>query len=179
MQKKRQRMDIQLRSRIKKITTLIFDVDGVFTDATLIVGESDVQRVFNVRDGYAVQIAARMGYRLAVITGGKQESIKKRLTGLGVKDVFYGVGTDKKLEVFDKYLADNNLTEDEILYMGDDLPDYEIFTQRNVLSTCPADAVNEIKQVSKYISPINGGRGAVRDVIEMIMKAQKKWMVVF
>lgn len=171
-------MDIQVSSRIKKITTFIFDVDGVFTDASLIVGENDVQRVFNVRDGYAVQVAARLGYRIAVITGGKQESILRRLTGLGVQDVFIAVPTDKKLEVFDKFLADNNLTAEEILYMGDDLPDYEIMTQRKVLATCPTDAVEEVRQACKYISPINGGRGAVRDVIELVLKAQKKWMLV-
>ena len=93
-------MDIQLKSKLSKITTFVFDVDGVFTDATLIVGESDVQRIFNVRDGYAVQIAVKSGYRMAVISGGKQKSIATRLSGLGIQDVYLSVATDKKLLVF-------------------------------------------------------------------------------
>ena len=172
-------MDTKLKIKLAEITTFIFDVDGVFTDATLSVGEDDVHRVFNVRDGYAVQIAIKSGYNMAVISGGKQKSIATRLGGLGIKDIFLSVGTDQKLPVFEKYLKEKNLRQEEVLYIGDDIPDYLLLSNTNVLACCPADAVEEVKLVSNYISPISGGRGAVRDVIELVMKAQNKWMKVF
>jgi 3-deoxy-D-manno-octulosonate 8-phosphate phosphatase (KDO 8-P phosphatase) len=172
-------MDIKLKAKLSKITTFVFDVDGVFTDATLLVGEGDVQRVFNVRDGYAVQIAIKSGYRMAVISGGKQKSIATRLSGLGVQDVYLSVGTDQKLPTLQKYMSEKGLNEEEILFIGDDIPDYLLMTSTRVLSCCPADATQEVKNVSDYISPIVGGRGAVRDVIELVMKAQGKWMKVF
>ena len=172
-------MDIQLKSKLSKITTFVFDVDGVFTDATLIVGESDVQRIFNVRDGYAVQIAVKSGYRMAVISGGKQKSIATRLSGLGIQDVYLSVATDKKLLVFQEYIALNNLQEEEILFIGDDIPDYLLMKNTKVLACCPADATEEVKSICDFITPNFGGKGAVRDVIELIMKAQNKWMKAF
>lgn len=172
-------MDIKLKSKLRKITTFVFDVDGVFTDATLLVGESDVQRIFNVRDGYAVQIAVKSGYRMAVISGGKQKSIATRLSGLGVQEVYLSVGTDQKLSVFKEYIAKNYLQEEEILFIGDDIPDYLLMKNTKVLACCPADAIEEVKGICDFITPNIGGRGAVRDVIELVMKAQDKWMKVF
>ena len=172
-------MDIKLKSKLNKITTFVFDVDGVFTDATLLVGESDVQRIFNVRDGYAVQIAVKSGYRMAVISGGKQKSIATRLSGLGVQDVYLSVGTDQKLPVFQEYIAKYNLQEEEILFIGDDIPDYLLMKNTKVLACCPADATEEVKGICDFITPNIGGKGAVRDVIELVMKAQNKWMKVF
>lgn len=172
-------MDIKLKSKLSKITTFIFDVDGVFTDATLLVGEDDVQRVFNVRDGYAVQIAFKSGYRMAVISGGKQKSIATRLSGLGIHDIFLSVGTDQKLPVFQKYISERELEEEEVLFIGDDIPDYLLMKTTKVLACCPADATEEVKSISDYISPVSGGNGAVRDVIELVMKAQGKWMKIF
>ncbi|MCP9763083.1 KdsC family phosphatase [Lacihabitans soyangensis] len=172
-------MDIKLKSKLSKITTFVFDVDGVFTDATLLVGESDVQRVFNVRDGYAVQIAVKSGYRMAVISGGKQKSIATRLSGLGIQDVYLSVGTDQKLSVFQEYIAKNNLQEEEVLFIGDDIPDYLLMKNTKVLACCPADATEEVKGICDFITPNIGGKGAVRDVIELVMKAQNKWMKVF
>jgi 3-deoxy-D-manno-octulosonate 8-phosphate phosphatase (KDO 8-P phosphatase) len=172
-------MDIKLKSKLSKITTFVFDVDGVFTDATLIVGESDVQRIFNVRDGYAVQIAVKSGYRMAVISGGKQKSIATRLSGLGIQDVYLSVATDKKLLVFQEYIALNNLQEEEILFIGDDIPDYLLMKNTKVLACCPADATEEVKGICDFITPNIGGKGAVRDVIELVMKAQNKWMKAF
>jgi 3-deoxy-D-manno-octulosonate 8-phosphate phosphatase (KDO 8-P phosphatase) len=172
-------MEIKLKAKLRKITTFVFDVDGVFTDSTLIVGETDTQRVFNVRDGYAVQMAAKSGYKLAVISGGKQTSIRTRLSGIGIRDIFLSVGTDQKLDVFQKYLSENSIAEDEVLYIGDDIPDYLLMKATKVLSCCPADAMEEVKAICDYISPISGGKGAVRDVLELVMKAQGKWMKVF
>lgn len=172
-------MDIKLKSRLTKITTMIFDVDGVFTNATLTIGDTDVTRTFNVRDGYAVQMAAKAGYNLAAITGGKQDSILTRLNSIGIKNVFHKVGTNGKLVTYDKYLKQFNLAEEETLYVGDDIPDYLLMSDRNVLSMCPADAVDEVKAVCGYISPFRGGDGVVRDVIELVMKAQNTWMKQF
>lgn len=170
---------LRWHARLKQITTFVFDVDGVFTDGTLLVGAHDVQREFSVRDGYAVQMALKNGFRVAVISGGKQESIRTRLSGLGIPDVFLSVGTAQKPEVMAKYLAQYALQAEEVLYMGDDLPDYLVMKQFPVLSACPADAVAEVKEESHYISPKKGGDEAVRDVIEMVLKAQNKWMKVF
>jgi 3-deoxy-D-manno-octulosonate 8-phosphate phosphatase (KDO 8-P phosphatase) len=172
-------MDIKLRSRLGKIKTFIFDVDGVFTDATLVVSDHDVTRIFNVRDGYAVQMASKAGYNLAAITGGKQDSIKSRLTSLGIKDVYHKIGTANKLETFDKYIAKYNLKIEEAIYVGDDIPDYLLMSERNVLSMCPADAVDEVKAVCDYVSKIKGGKGVVREVIEMVMKTQNTWLKQF
>lgn len=172
-------MDETIHNRLRKITTLIFDVDGVFTNATLVVGANDITRTFNVRDGYAVQMAAKAGYNLAAITGGKQDSIKSRLKAIGMQDVFYKISTDGKLATYDAYLKQLNLKEEETLYVGDDIPDYLLMSRRNVFSACPADAVSEVKAVCSYVSPVVGGAGVVRDVIELVMKTQNKWLTHF
>ena len=173
-------MDIKLKSQLRKITTFIFDVDGVLTDATIIaLRGGELARVFNVKDGYALGKAIRSGFRIAIISGGKEESIRERLSLLGIKDIFLGVNTDKKLSVFDKYIADNNISADETVFMGDDLPDWEIMKHRDVLSACPADAVEEIIEIAAFNSTRKGGDCAVREVIELVMKEQGKWMKIF
>lgn len=172
-------MDIRLRSRLANITTFVFDVDGVFTDATLIVSENDVQRTFNVRDGYAIQMALKQGYNIAVITGGKQQSIATRLHGLGIKDVFLNAGTDQKLEVYNGYLEKNNIEAAHTVFVGDDIPDYLVMKDTETLAACPFDAVEEVQAIADYISDKCGGDGVVRDVIELVMKAQDKWLKVF
>lgn len=172
-------MQKDLIERIKNVKTLIFDVDGVFTDASLLVGETDVQRVFNVRDGYAVAMCRKAGYKMAIITGGKQKSIETRLKGLGIEDVFLKVPTDKKLEIFDAFIQKNKLKEEEVLYVGDDIPDLLLMQARNIVKVCPADAVDEVLEIADYISPKIGGRGVVRDAIELVMKIQGTWLTVF
>lgn len=172
-------MNIKLKSKISKIKAFVFDVDGVFTESSIIIGDHDVFRIFNVKDGYALQMALKAGYKIAIISGGKQQSIHTRLRGLGVHDIFLSVGTDKKLEVYDQYIKDNDLLESETLFIGDDIPDYLVMKNRDCLSCCPADAVNEVLDLVDYISPVLGGRGAVRDVIELVMKAHGKWLQVF
>jgi len=173
-------MDIKLKSKLRKITTFIFDVDGVLTDATVIaLRGGELARIFNVKDGYAMGKAVRSGYRIAIISGGKEESIRERLSPFGILDIFLGVSTDKKLSVFDQFLIDNNLSADETVFMGDDLPDWEIMKHRDVLSACPADAIDEIKEVAIYTCEKNGGKGAVREVIELVMKEHNKWMKIF
>ena len=162
------------RELLMHINTFIFDYDGVLTDGIVILmNNGDALRTANVRDGYAMQLAIKKQYRLAIISGGYSESMMKRFESLNIEDVFLGV--DKKIEIFDNYLKQYQLKPENVLYMGDDIPDYEIMLRAGV-PTCPADAAEEIKAVSKYISHFNGGRGCVRDVIEQVLKIQGKWM---
>jgi 3-deoxy-D-manno-octulosonate 8-phosphate phosphatase (KDO 8-P phosphatase) len=172
-------MDIKLKSQIARIKAFVFDVDGVFTDARLIVTDDGVDRIFNVRDGYAVVMAIKAAYKMAVISGGKQENIRTRLGGLGIDEIHLAVSTDGKPKVFKELLEKWALKEDEILFIGDDIPDLLLMKNFNVLSACPADAEPEVLDVVNYISPINGGMGAVRDVIKLVMKQQGKWMKFF
>jgi 3-deoxy-D-manno-octulosonate 8-phosphate phosphatase (KDO 8-P phosphatase) len=160
--------------KLKNIKAFILDVDGVLTNGEITVAENgDQMRHFNVKDGYAISHAVKSGYYIAVISGGHSRGVITRLNTLGVKDVFLGIS--HKLEVFERVLVDMKLNPEEILYMGDDIPDLDIM-QRVGLPTCPADACEEVKAVAAYISPIVGGRGCVRDVIEKVLKIQDQWM---
>ncbi|MBK7214592.1 MAG: HAD-IIIA family hydrolase [Bacteroidales bacterium] len=162
------------REKLSRITTFIFDYDGVLSDGTIILmSNGEALRTANVKDGYAIQLAMKKGYRIAIISGAYSESVQKRFDTLKVSDVFLGV--ERKIEVFEQYLKDHSLEVDEILYMGDDIPDYEIMRKAGV-PTCPADAAEEIKSLATYISHHTGGKGCVRDVIEQVMKVQGKWM---
>lgn len=157
----------------EQIDTLIFDVDGVLTDSqVLVLEEGKLLRRMNVRDGYALKQAVRQGLRVIVITGGKSEGVKIRLQNLGVQDVYLNV--QDKLEVYDEIVDLYDLDEGKILYMGDDLPDYDVM-RRVGLPCCPANASHEIKKIAQYISPVNGGEGCARDVIEKVLRLQKKW----
>lgn len=160
---------------LNQINTFIFDVDGVLTDGKLYVrSDGELERVMNVKDGYALKTAMDMGYHLCIISGGKNEGVRKRLEGLGIKDIFLGVG--QKTEILKEYMQTYGLQAEQIVYMGDDIPDYEVM-QMVGMPCCPQDAVMEIKSVSKYISHKNGGNGAVRDILEQVMKVQGKWIL--
>lgn len=166
----------ELIQQLKKINHFIFDVDGVLTDGTLgSLASGEMFRTFHVRDGYAFERAVNAGYRICIITGGNQEGVAKRMQYLKIKDLYMGSGGKSKLSIYEKYISENNIQEEEILYMGDDLPDLEVLARPDILSTAPKDAIKEIKKVCKYISTKKGGKGAVREVIEMVMKAQNKW----
>jgi 3-deoxy-D-manno-octulosonate 8-phosphate phosphatase (KDO 8-P phosphatase) len=159
--------------QFKEVKTFIFDVDGVLTNSQVLVTESGEQlRTMNIKDGYAIKKAVRAGYRVCIITGGSSEGVVKRLEGLEVKDIFWGV--KDKIEVFLSYVRSNQVETSTILYMGDDLPDYQVMRLVG-LPTCPADAAQEILEVSQYVSPKNGGQGAVRDVIEKVLKLNNQW----
>ena len=158
-----------------KITTFIFDVDGVLTDGSVqSFANGEHARSFYIKDGYALEKAIQSGYNIIIISGGFEEGVKNRLKFLGIKDIFLGV--KDKLELYNNFTLDKKIDKDQILYMGDDIPDYKMLKLVG-LPTCPADAVDDIKPVCKYISPFPGGRGAVRDVIEKVMKAQGKWLI--
>lgn len=162
------------KETLKKINTLIFDYDGVLTDGTVLTTENGEQlRTGHVRDGYALHLALKNGYNIAIISGGTSNSINKRLETLNLNDVFIGVSN--KVETFNKYLEQKNVDKSQVLYMGDDIPDYKVM-QLAGLAVCPADAAEEIKSISKYISSYKGGHGCVRDIIEQLMRIQGTWM---
>ncbi len=165
---------MNLLSLFKPITTFVFDVDGVLTDGTLFLfpGGEMVRRM-SIKDGYALQLAVKQGYRVIIISGGFSELVKERLLKLGVTEVFMKVA-DKK-QVLADYAAANKINWNEILFMGDDIPDQEVMEQEGLLACCPADAVEEIKAVCQYISTYTGGAGCARDVIEKTMKLNGKW----
>lgn len=158
---------------LPKITTLIFDIDGVLTDGSVtIMPDGHLLRTLNARDGFALQLAVKKGLRIAIITGGKSFMVKERLESLGVQDIF--LSSRDKLKVLSDYVKRQHLSMEEILYMGDDLPDYEVMSKVGV-PVCPNDAAYEILEISKYISEKNGGKGAVRDVIEKVLRAKNLW----
>lgn len=157
----------------KKITTFVFDVDGVLTDGNLLVMPDGLMvRSMNIKDGYALQLAVKCGYNVIVISGGTSAEVKVRLNKLGVVHVWTQV-EDKKV-ILENFVRENNLQQGEVLFMGDDIPDYDVMNFSG-LPCCPADAAVEIKQISKYISPLRGGNGCARDVIEKVMKLRGDW----
>ncbi|MEI6346940.1 MAG: HAD hydrolase family protein [Bacteroidota bacterium] len=164
---------INYKEALIDITTIMFDFDGVLSDGKVFVMPDGEQlRMSSVRDGYALQLAVKKGFRVVIISGGRSESMMKRFAALNVSDVFLGVSNKK--EVFEKYLLDNQLTTNEVLYMGDDIPDYEVMKLARI-ATCPANASEEIKAISHYISKYNGGEGCARDIIEQVLKIHQKW----
>lgn len=159
---------------LKKIKALAFDVDGVLSRQTIVLHPSgEPMRTVNIKDGYAIQLAVKMGLHVAIITGGRSEAVRKRYEGLGVPDVYLGCAV--KITTYDAFLEKYGLRDEEVLYMGDDIPDYEVLA-RCGCPCCPSDAVPEIRSVSLYISHYAGGEGCGRDVIEQVLRAQHKWM---
>jgi len=157
----------------KKITTFIFDVDGVLTDGTVLLLENGLQaRRMHIKDGFALQMAIKNGYRILIVSGGNSPEVIQRLDKLGITDVHMSI-LDKKIFI-DEYIINNKLNPEEVLYMGDDLPDLPAMNAVG-LSCCPADAVSEVRNIAKYISPVNGGLGCVRDVIEKVLKENDCW----
>ena len=161
-------------AEFKRVTTFIFDIDGVLTDSTVLVLENGLQaRRMNIKDGLGLQMALKNGFNVVAISGSYSEPVIQRLKKLGIEEVQMSV-RDKKNFVED-YITKNNVSWEEILYMADDLPDIALMKKVG-LPCCPADAVPEILELSKYISPVNGGFGCVRDVIEKVLKVQDKWI---
>lgn len=157
----------------KSITTFIFDIDGVMTDGTVLALENGVQaRRMSIKDGFAIQMALKNGYRVQIISGGNSPEVKDRLEKLGVKNIAMSV-LDKKT-FLEEFINTNQLKKEELLYMGDDLPDIPAMSVVG-LPCCPADAVNEVKEAAQYISPLRGGDACVRDVIEKVLKLNDHW----
>ena len=159
--------------QFKEITTFIFDVDGVLTNGEVIVTEEGkLLRKMSIRDGYAMKQAIEEGYRIDVITGGKSEGVKIRLQNLGITDIYTGIRD--KLEAYEEFISKYEINPDQILYMGDDLPDYPVMRKVG-LPTCTRNAAPEIVSQAKYISAYECGQGCVRDVIEKVMRLQGNW----
>lgn len=156
-----------------QIKVLFLDVDGVLTDGSVLLTEQGEQlRRFSIKDGYAIQLGIKRGLRIAAISGGKSQGVLHRLRGLGVEDVFLGIAD--KLTLMREVILRYDVALAEVGFMGDDIPDLECLEQVG-LPMCPQDAVEEVKAVAHYVSPKKGGEGCVRDVIEKILKLQKKW----
>ncbi|MEO6069354.1 MAG: HAD hydrolase family protein [Chitinophagaceae bacterium] len=157
----------------KPVTTFVFDIDGVFTDGNIILLQDGLQaRQMNVKDGLALQMALKNNYQVVIISGGYSEPVLNRFRYLGVAHVFLAI--KNKAVFLDQFFEEHNISWDHVLYMGDDLPDISVL-QKSGLACCPADAVREVKEVSTYISPFNGGYGCVRDVIEKVLKLNDHW----
>ena len=164
---------MNLLSHFKSIKLFVLDVDGVLTDGSLLVlNDGQMARSMNIKDGYALQLAIKKGYKILVISGGTSEAVKNRLEKLGISDVI--MSAVNKKEVLIKYVTVYGFSWPQVLYMGDDIPDL-VPMQMAGLACCPYDAVPEIKALSHYISPISGGKGCVRDVIEKVMKLNNDW----
>lgn len=165
--------DKSYKEYLEHITTFIFDVDGVLTDGTVtIMTNGDMLRRMNIKDGYALKTAKDAGFNICIISGGTNLGVQKRLEGLGITDIY--LGAHNKIDQYNAYLEANNISADQVLYMGDDIPDVPVMKLVG-LATCPQDAAPEVKALCKYISHRNGGKGAVRDIIEQVMKVQDKW----
>jgi 3-deoxy-D-manno-octulosonate 8-phosphate phosphatase (KDO 8-P phosphatase) len=164
---------MNILSLFKTITTFIFDIDGVLTDGTVLVLDNGLQaRRMHIKDGLALQMAIKNGYRVLIVSGGNSPQVGQRLEKLGITDVHMSV-LDKKKFILE-YMATQQLDRQQVLYMGDDLPDLPVM-QVVGLPCCPADAVNEIKEAVVYISPLNGGLACVRDVIEKVLRLNDHW----
>lgn len=159
---------------LPQITTFIFDVDGVLTNGkVLITSQGEMYREMDTKDGYALKCALLQGYKICVISGGTNEGVRNRLKALGIYDIY--LGAHHKQEPYQDLLDSYNLSPNEILYMGDDVPDIEVMKQV-ALGTCPADAVIDVKNMADYVSPKKGGEGCVRDIIEQTLRVQGKWL---
>ncbi len=170
-------MEISYKELMPNITTFIFDVDGVLTDGGIsIFPDGELIRKMDTKDGYALKTAVKMGYHVCIITGGTNKAVELRLNGLGISDIY--LGAHNKIEQLEDFLDTYNIPKENVLYMGDDIPDLPVM-QIVGLPACPNDAVPEIQQISKYISQKKGGKGCVRDVIEQVLKVQDKWHTSF
>lgn len=158
---------------LKNIQNIILDLDGVLTDGTVLVSESGEQlRSMSIKDGYAIQLAAKMGFRLWVISGGNTQTVTGRLQKLGFQEIHIGV--KDKVETIESLLKKYDTTWDVSLFMGDDIPDLSAM-RKSLIAACPYDAAIEVKQIAHYISERKGGEACVRDVIEQVMRSQNKW----
>ncbi|WP_010135394.1 KdsC family phosphatase [Ochrovirga pacifica] len=166
-------MDKSYKELLNNIKAFIFDVDGVLTDGTVTVfPDGELVRKMNIKDGYALKSAIDAGYPVCIISGGSNEAVKTRLKNLGLTDVYLGV--HDKIETYYQILDMYQLKPEDVVYMGDDIPDYPVM-EKVGLPCAPQDAAAEIKGIAKYISHKKGGEGCARDIIEQVMKVQNKW----
>lgn len=166
---------LNFKQKLNKVNTLIFDVDGVLTDGKVLVMENgEVVRNMFSKDGYAIQLAVKKKYNIVIISGGNNKAVKNILERSGVQHIF--INQHDKLQCYKDFIYSNEISDEQVLYMGDDLPDYEVMSRVGV-ATCPNDSAPEIKAICSYISPKNGGEGCVRDIIEQVMRLQGTWEI--
>ncbi|WP_424494005.1 KdsC family phosphatase [Salinimicrobium sp. GXAS 041] len=167
-------MEKSYKEFLSQITTFIFDVDGVLTDGSIQISTNgELLRTMNIKDGFAMKHAREQGYTICIISGGKNEGVRHRLKGLGITDIY--LGCPDKVEQMEEFFDIYEIAPENVLYMGDDLPD--LYSMKLIgLPCCPQDAASEIKEISNYVSHKKGGKGCVRDVIEQVMKVQGKWI---
>jgi 3-deoxy-D-manno-octulosonate 8-phosphate phosphatase (KDO 8-P phosphatase) len=160
------------KEKLNDIKAFVFDVDGVFSENVILDSTGDMMRFMNVKDGFAVKTAIDKGFKIGIITGGFSKSVIKRFSDLGVEDII--INSKNKVDDYKIFCQKNKLKPEEIVYMGDDIPDYESM-KLSGLAVCPADAVEEIQSISHYVSDKEGGKGCVRDIIEQVLRAQSRW----
>lgn len=166
-------METNYKEKLKKIKVFVFDVDGVLTNGDLFIfPNGKLVRKMNAKDGYALKLAMKKGYEIAIITGGREKEIEERLSKLGVKYIF--LNSHNKINVMNDFLQNHNFNKEDIMYMGDDIPDIEVLKYVG-FSCCPNDAVTDVKNICNYISSKKGGKGCVRDVIEQTLRVTDKW----
>lgn len=159
---------------LQQVKAVIFDVDGVLSAETITLSaEGEPLRTVNIKDGYAIQLAVKMGLRVVILTGATTDAVRLRYERLGVEDIYMGCAV--KIKTYDEFLAKYRLTDREVVYMGDDVPDLEIL-RRVGCPVCPQDACPDVKEVCLYVSPWRGGMGCGRDVLEQTLRAQGKWL---
>ena len=159
---------------LSKIRAVVFDLDGVLSSETISLGvDGTPLRTVNIKDGYAIQLAMKMGLRVAILSGCKIEAVRKRYEGLGMEDIYLGAAV--KVKIYDDFIAKYGFSDDEVMFMGDDIPDLEVM-RRVGCAVCPKDACPEVKAVSRYVSDRCGGQGCGRDVLEQVLRAQGKWL---
>ena len=159
---------------LTKIRAIIFDLDGVLSSETIVLAvDGTPLRTVNIKDGYAIHLAMKMGLRIAILSGCKIEAVRKRYEGLGMQDIYLGAAV--KIQIYDEFLKKYGLKDDEVMFMGDDIPDLEVM-RRVGCPVCPADACTEVRELSLYVSQRKGGMGCGRDVIEQTLRAQDKWL---
>ena len=166
-------MDKNFKELPPAVKGFAFDIDGVLSTQTVPMSADGIpMRTANIKDGYVLQLAVKLGYKIAIITGGKSDAIKKRYEGLGITDIYMGQAT--KMGAYTEWRDANALNDNEILYMGDDIPDLPILKTVGV-ATCPSDACTDVKEVCRYISPFKGGECCVRDVVEQVLRSKGQW----
>jgi 3-deoxy-D-manno-octulosonate 8-phosphate phosphatase (KDO 8-P phosphatase) len=164
---------MNFKERLNEIRAFVFDLDGVLTDGSLLIfPDSEYIRTMNIKDGYALQLAVKKGYKVAIISGGTSEAVRQRLNKLGITEVHMGVSN--KEDILEEYCSRNTLRFSELIYMGDDIPDYKVM-QRAGIAACPADACADIRGISLYVSPYKGGEGCARDIIEQTLRLHGNW----
>lgn len=166
-------MEISYKQLLHNISTFIFDVDGVLTNGMLtVMPNGELVRHMNVKDGYAIKVALNAGFHVCIISGGTNEAVRIRLAALGINDIY--LGAHDKIKQYNEIVKKYDLQAENIIYMGDDIPDIPVMKKVG-LACCPNDAVQEVQNISKYISNIKGGDGCVRDIIEQVLKVHNKW----